>query len=64
VEDFDVKGLLTVVFLKNKGNERRALRLVEFKGPTEFTRLMEKIKQRRKAMLKVRFFLNEPNGAP
>jgi thiol:disulfide interchange protein DsbD len=44
VEDFDVKGVPTVVFLNKKGNERRELRLVEYMGPAEFARLMEKIK--------------------
>jgi thiol:disulfide interchange protein len=44
VEDFDVKGVPTVIFLNNKGNDRRALRLVEFMGLAEFACLMEKIK--------------------
>ena len=42
IKNFGIKGVPTVVFLNPDGQERRDLRLIEFMGPAEFTKHMDK----------------------
>jgi thiol:disulfide interchange protein DsbD len=42
IKNFRIKGVPTVVFLNPDGLERRDLRLLEFIGPAEFMKLMDK----------------------
>ena len=42
VQDYDVKGVPTVVFLDGNGRERLDLRLIEFMKPDEFLNHMKK----------------------
>lgn len=43
IEDYDVMGVPTVVFLDETGSERRDLRLIDFEKPAGFLQRMEKM---------------------
>ena len=64
---YNVKGVPTVVFIGPDGRERDDLRLVDFLPADQFLDRMASLtneNSRRLTMLKLRFFLNEPNGKP
>jgi thiol:disulfide interchange protein DsbD len=44
VEEYEVKGVPTVVFLGADGRERRGLRLVDYLPPEQFLQRMEAVK--------------------
>jgi thiol:disulfide interchange protein DsbD len=44
LQDYDVKGVPTVVFLDGNGRERLDLRIVEFMKPAKFLNSMQKVK--------------------
>jgi thiol:disulfide interchange protein DsbD len=44
VEEYEVKGVPTVVFLGSDGRERRGLRLVDYVPPEQFLQRMEAVK--------------------
>ncbi len=48
LKDYKVKGVPTVIFLDQKGQEIKELRLVDFEPPDQFLARLNKIKQRQK----------------
>ena len=77
VTQYSIKGVPTVVFFDGQGRERTDLRLVDFVPADQFLSRMTQAKQsstlrfienpenkEERTMLKVRFFLNDPNGKP
>jgi thiol:disulfide interchange protein DsbD len=71
LEQYGVKGVPTIVFLDVTGKERENLRLMDYLPPKQFPGRMAALKtnenldrERMTTMVKVQFFLNEPNGKP
>ena len=69
LQEYGVKGVPTIVFLDGAGKGDADFRLVDYLPPDQFLGRMAQLKKpaslrKEKRMLKVRFFLNEPNGKP